>query len=80
MPIISAGNLLVAPNLRHLYAYLVENRFIESMRDFNETCLPIFSRDVLAKIRCGDQNWETMVPAQVAAMIKERKLFNYSGN
>ena len=76
--LISAGNLLVAPNLRHLYAYLVENRFIESMRDFNETCLPIFSRDVLAKIRCGDQSWEAMVPAQVAAMIKERKLFNYT--
>jgi hypothetical protein len=49
------------------------------MRDFNETCLPIFSRDVLAKIRCGDESWETMVPAEVAEIIKERKLFNYTG-
>ncbi len=75
--LITAGNLRVAPHLRHLYAYLVENRLIESLRDFDETCLPIFSRDVLAKIRTGDPAWETMVPATVAKMIKERKLFNY---
>ncbi len=75
--LITAGNLRVAPHLRHLYAYLVENRLIESLRDFDETCLPIFSRDVLAKIRTGDPAWETMVPPTVALMIKERKLFNY---
>src|SRR5437016_649156 len=74
--IISAGNLRVAPHLRHLYAYLLENRLIESMLGFNENCLPIFSRDVLSKIRCGDSSWENMVPPQVAALIKERKLFN----
>jgi hypothetical protein len=74
--LITAGNLLVAPNLRHLYSYLLENRFIEPMRDFNEKCLPIFSRDVLTKIRCGDPSWEAMVPAQVAQMILDRKLFN----
>ena len=73
----TAGNLRVAPNLRHLYAYLIENRLIESLRDFDERCLPIFSRDVLSKIRSGDPVWETMVPPTVAQMIKERKLFNY---
>ncbi len=75
--LITAGNLRVAPHLRHLYAYLVENRLIESLRDFDEGCLPIFSRDVLAKIRAADPAWEEMVPPAVAAMIKERKLFNY---
>ena len=75
--LITAGNLRVAPNLRHLYSYLVENRLIESLRDFDERCLPIFSRDVLAKIRSGDPAWEGMVPPVVAQMIKERKLFNY---
>jgi hypothetical protein len=71
--------LQVAPNLRHLYSYLLENRFIESLRNFNEACLPIFSRDVLGKIRSGDASWETMVPAQVAQMVRERKLFHYTG-
>jgi hypothetical protein len=75
--LISAGNLRVAPNLRHLYAYLVENRLIESLRDFDEKCLPIFSRDVLAKIRSNDPAWETMVPPAVALIIKDRKMFNH---
>ena len=75
--LITAGNLRVAPHLRHLYAYLIENRLIESLRDFDECCLPIFSRDVLASIRSGDPAWEVMVPPAVAQIIKERKLFNY---
>jgi hypothetical protein len=60
--LISAANLRVAPNLRHLHAYLVENRYIESLRDYDEKALSIFSRDVLQKIRAGDRTWETMVP------------------
>ncbi len=75
--LITAGNLRVAPHLRHLYAYLIENRLIESLRDFDERCLPIFSRDVLAKIHSADPAWEGMVPPAVAQIIKERKLFNF---
>lgn len=78
--LISASNLRVAPNLRHLHAYLIENRFIEGLRDYDESALPIFSRDVLQRIRNGDKTWETMVPAQVAAMIRERKLFGCKEN
>ena len=75
--IITAGNLQVAPNLRHLYAYLLENQFIQAIHDYNDAFLPIFSRDVLAKMRAGDSAWEIMVPPQVAHIIKERKLFGY---
>jgi hypothetical protein len=74
---ISAGNLRVAPHLRHLYAYLVENRFIESIRDFDEECLSIFSRDVLARLRRGDPAWESMVPPAAAALIKSRRLLGH---
>lgn len=77
--LITADNLRVAPNLRHLYAYMVENLYIQAIQDFNEACLPIFSRDVLAKIRQGDGSWESMVPPQVATLIKGRKLFGYKG-
>jgi hypothetical protein len=77
--LITAGNLRVAPNLRHLYAYMIENLYIQGLRDFNDACLPILSRDVLAKIRQGDVSWEQMVPAQVATLIKDRKLFGYKG-
>jgi hypothetical protein len=77
--LITAENLRVAPNLRHLYAYMIENLYIQGIRDFNEACLPILSRDVLAKIRQSDESWEEMVPAQVAGLIKERRLFGYKG-
>jgi len=73
--LITAGNLRVAPHLRHLHAYLMENRFIEGMRDYDEKSLPIFSREILAKIRAGDATWEAAVPPQVARIIRERKLF-----
>lgn len=77
--LISASNLMVAPNLRHLHAYLIENRFIEGLRDYDESCLSIFSRDVLQKMRSGDKSWETMVPPQVAQIVRERNLFGCKG-
>jgi len=76
--LVTAGNLRVESNLRHLFAYLTENHFIQGLRDFDERCLSIFSREVLAKIQSGDAGWEAMVPPQVASMIKERRLFNYA--
>lgn len=77
--LITAGNLLVAPNLRNLYAHLMESLSIQSLRDFDERCLPIFSRDVLAKIRSGDPTWQDAVPPQVASLIQERGLFGWPG-
>ena len=53
---------------------------IENIRDFNPNCLPIFSRDVLNKIRAGDDGWISMVPPQVVERIKDRKLFGYNGS
>ena len=39
--------------------------------------LPIFSRDVLRRIAVSDDSWETMVPEQVAELIKRRGFFGY---
>jgi hypothetical protein len=75
--LITAGNLRVAPHLRHLCAYLVENRLIESLRDVDAQCLHIYSRDVLAKIRAGQAGWEEMTPPAVAELIKRRGLLGY---
>lgn len=74
---ITAGNLRVAPNLRHLYAYLYENQHIHGLRDIHETYLPIFSREVLALLQQGEDGWEEMVPPQVAELIKRRRLLGY---
>jgi hypothetical protein len=47
---------------------------IESLRDFDERCLPIYSREVLARIRSGTPGWEDMTPPAVAELIKRRGL------
>ena len=78
--IITAGNLRVAPHLRHLYAYLLENHLIQGLRDINERFLPIFSRTVLAQLKAGDPAWEAAVPHEVAKIIKERRLLGFPGN
>lgn len=75
--IITAGNLRVAPHLQHLYDYLIENHFIQPMRDVDTSHMGIFSREVLRQIQAGEAGWEDSVPAQVAEMIKTRNLLGY---
>lgn len=67
----------VLPHLHNLYEHLTENGYIQPIDYYNKDYLPIFSRDVLAKIRAGDSSWEAMVPPEVARIIKERKFFGY---
>ena len=71
----TVDNFDVAPNLRHLYSYLVENRFIESIEGYNPDCLSVYSGDVLEKIKAGDASWEKLVPPPIACVIKDKKLF-----
>lgn len=77
--IITAGNLQVAPHLQHLYDYLLENKFMQPLRDVDESKMSIFSRDVLQEIQSNSPGWEEKVPEQVARMIKERKLLGFKG-
>lgn len=77
--LVTAEDYQVAPNLTHLYRHLVENEFIRPMKNFHPEYLGISSAQVLAKIREKDASWEQAVPSEVAALIKERKLFGYGG-
>ena len=46
--------------------------------NYNPEYLPIFSRDVLRRIAACDDSWETMVPVEVAELIKKRSFFGYA--
>ena len=70
-------NMEVAPHLKHLYAHLVENNFVEDIRNYTPACLSIYSSDVLKKIESGDPSWEKSVPPPVADVIKRKRLFGY---
>jgi hypothetical protein len=77
--IITARNLRVAPHIQHLYDYLLENQHVQSVRDVDEGDLSIFSRDVLRDILANAKGWEGKVPAQVAELIRSRRLLGYRG-
>lgn len=75
--VVTAENFTIAPHLRHLYTHLLENRFIQTIRNFDSTLLPIRSRDVLGKIQSGDPAWESLVPPPIVEIIKRDRLFGY---
>ena len=74
---LTVENIPVPSQLRLLYAYVLANRFIQGIRNFNADLLPIRSRDVLARIQSGDASWEHQVPPVIADIIKRDRLFGY---
>ena len=75
--IVSATELEVAPNLRSLYQYLIDNRYIQEITHYHPEYLRIYPPDALAKLQSGDTAWERMVPPEVVQIIKEREFFGY---
>ena len=75
--ILSATKVKVAPNLRALFQYLIDNCYIEEIADYRKDFLRIYPATVLAKLKAGDKSWEEMVPPEVAQIIKEREFFGY---
>ena len=71
-------NLDVAPHLKHLYAHLVENKFIENITHYNADTLKIYSGEVLAKIHAGDENLAQLIPPQIFEVIKAKRLFGWA--
>lgn len=75
--IINAQNVPIPEGVKFLYKHLLDNRQIVDVEGFNPDVLHIFSKEVLHMLRSGQDEWESMVPAQVANLIKERHLFGY---
>lgn len=75
---ITIDTLEINAHLRQLYGYLVERRCIVQLDDINSDFLSIYSPDVLGKINSRNDEWESMVPPEVAHAIKERGLFGYA--
>jgi hypothetical protein len=65
----------VDPRQRSLYQYLLDRGGIEAIANFDSTQLHIRPQEVLSKLQSGDPAWETMVPPEVAKLIRERNLF-----
>ena len=75
--IVTATQISVASNLRSLFQYLIDNRFIQEITDYNPKYLRIYPPEALAKLQAGDSGWESMVPPEVVQIIKKREFFGY---
>ena len=75
--IVSATRVKVAPNLKSLFQYLIDNEYVQEITDYNPEYLRIHPADVLAKLQSGDSNWEQMVPPEVVHLIKQCQFFDY---
>jgi hypothetical protein len=75
--IITATQIAVAPNLRSLFQYLIDNQYVQEITDYHTEYLRIHPPDVLAKLQSGDSTWEQMVPPEVVHIIKQRQFFGY---
>jgi len=78
-PVETAEALEVDPEQRTLYQYLRERGRIEAIREYDSTQLEIRPQEALTKLQAGDSSWETMVPPEVAKLIRERDLFRGAG-
>jgi hypothetical protein len=73
----TVNDIRVRPELQPLYDYLAGRGSFVHLGNYKPEFLPIFSRDVLRRIAANDASWETMVPANVADLIKRRSFFGY---
>lgn len=75
------GELLVSqntpihPRVKPLYDYMLFNRRIIDLEEFDPAVLKINSKEVLNMIKDGNQGWEEMVPGYVDNIIKDNNLF-----
>jgi hypothetical protein len=65
------------PHLVDLYRYLISNNKIEDISHYREKNLNLQTDKILKLIKEGSEGWQEFVPAEVAALIKERCLFGY---
>lgn len=75
--LLTTKNCPIHPRLKPLFDYLIYNKRLIDITDYNPEILEIYSKDVLDMIQHGYSGWEEMVPAYVDTIIKDNKLFGY---
>lgn len=68
-------SIVVRPELKPIYDYLVENKLVQEITDYDPKVSGIWSRVVLKMIQDGESGWEQMVPKVVADLVAEKSLF-----
>lgn len=75
--VMTAAQIHVDPRLKHLYGYVLENGFIEEIREFDTGQLHVSPGEVLRMIQAGEPSWEALVPEPAARVIRREGLFGF---
>lgn len=75
----TSQNFKAEPHLKHLYHHLLDNNFIQDISNAKIENLHIYSDHILEMIQKGETGWEASLPYKVTHLIKEKKMFGYSG-
>ncbi|BDA48597.1 hypothetical protein COCOBI_12-2770 [Coccomyxa sp. Obi] len=79
--VITAKNAKVEPEVQKLYEYIYERGTIIPIEDYSRELLSVgdVSKRVTESIRCGTDEWESLVPLHVRDQIKTYHLLGYRG-
>jgi hypothetical protein len=74
----TASTMHVPADLTKLHGYLLDRGSIVPLEGYDPKVLPILSREVFRRIKTRDSSWESMVPEEVAEIIRRRGLFGHA--
>lgn len=76
--LINSENLKVYPRMKELYKFFKYNGKVIDIKDYDESIMNIFSREILQMIDDGERGWEDMVPEGTSDLIKDYRLFGFT--
>src|SRR5207247_11194861 len=69
--IITASQIEVAPNLKALFQFIMDNNFITKITDYHPEYLKIFTPHALATLQTCHNGWKKTLPPSLPEIIKE---------
>lgn len=76
--LVTAKNFQVAPGLRGLYDYLLENRLLIGLAGWEESAVGLATQLVEAKIRADEPGWGELLPPGTAEVLRRHGSFGLS--
>ena len=75
--IITSNNIQVPPRMKELYKFFKFNEKVVDIHNYDAKNLEIRSRDIVQKIKNGEDGWQSSLPQGVAEMIETYGYFGW---
>lgn len=75
--LMNTTNIPIPEDIKFLFKHLLDSKHIVDVAGYKRENLHIYSKEVLRLLQSDKEEWEKMIPPQVAALIREKCLFNF---